>query len=74
MFANFAVDPFNPDSLKVMSPTDEDIVTLITCGGSWVPDPAERFGGNYTDRTIVQAKLVQSSVTAPAVPAEISQG
>ena len=71
VFANFAVDPYDTESLKVMAPTETDTITLITCGGTWIPDPSERFGGDYTTRTIVQAKLVQSSVTAP-VPAAIS--
>jgi LPXTG-site transpeptidase (sortase) family protein len=60
VFANFAVDPLDPASLKVMDPTPEDTITLITCGGSWIPDPSERFGGNYTNRTIVQARLIAS--------------
>ncbi len=71
VFANFAVDPYDTESLKVMSPTETDTVTLITCGGTWIPDASEQFGGDYTTRTIVQAKLVQPSVTAP-VPAAIS--
>jgi LPXTG-site transpeptidase (sortase) family protein len=66
VFANYDVDPADPESLKVMYPTDDDIVTLITCGGTWVPDSSQRFGGDYTDRTIVQAKLVKSSVAAPS--------
>ncbi len=69
VFANFAVDPYDTESLKVMAPTETDTVTLITCGGTWIPDPSEQFGGDYTTRTIVQAKLVQSSVTAPATAA-----
>ncbi len=69
--ANFAVDPYDTDSLEVMAPTETDTVTLITCGGTWIPDPSQRFGGDYTTRTIVQAKLVRSSVTAP-IPAAIS--
>ena len=73
VFRNFAVDPFDPESLKVMSPTDTDTITLITCGGSWLPDASERFGGNYSDRTIVQAKLVDASVAVP-VPSAISNG
>jgi LPXTG-site transpeptidase (sortase) family protein len=72
VFANFAVDPEDPDSLKVMAPTDNDIVTLITCGGTWIPDPSERFGGNYTDRTIVQARLVHS--TDPPAASDTSGG
>lgn len=71
VFANFAVDPYDTESLKVMAPTETDTVTLITCGGTWIPDPSEQFGGDYTTRTIVQAKLVRSSVTAP-IPAAIS--
>jgi len=42
----------------VMAPTSEPIITLITCGGTWVPDSSERFGGDYTGRTVVQARLV----------------
>ncbi len=59
--ANFPVDPKN---VGVMAATETDMVTLITCGGTWIPDPSEQFGGDYTTRTIVQAELVQSSVTA----------
>lgn len=74
VFANFPVDPADPASLKVMAPTETDTLTLITCGGSWVPDPSEQFGGSYSDRTIVQAHLVEANVALPAVPAAISQG
>jgi LPXTG-site transpeptidase (sortase) family protein len=73
VFANFAVDPYDTESLKVMAPTETDTVTLITCGGSWIPDPSEQFGGDYTNRTIVQAKLVDASVAVPA-PSAISNG
>ncbi len=73
VFANFAVDPYDTESLKVMAPTETDTITLITCGGTWIPDPSERFGGDYTDRTIVQAKLVRSSVSSP-VPSALSDG
>lgn len=55
--ANFAVDPDDPDAVKVMAPTSEDIITLITCGGTWLPNPSEPFGGNYSQRIIIQAKL-----------------
>ena len=73
VFANFPVDPFDSESLKVMAPTATDTVTLITCGGSWLPDPSERFGGNYSNRTIVQARLMQPALMAP-VPSAISNG
>jgi len=71
VFANYKVDPADPESLKVMSPTPTDTVTLITCGGTWIPDPSDKFGGEYTDRTIVQAKLMGSSLS---VPSQISGG
>jgi len=58
VFANFLVDPNDPDALKVMHPTEEDTLTLITCGGQWLPNPSERFGGNYSNRVIVQARAV----------------
>jgi LPXTG-site transpeptidase (sortase) family protein len=71
VFANFAVDPYDSDSLKVMNPTPTDTVTLITCGGTWIPDPSERFGGSYTNRTIVQARLMEPTL---AVPDGVSEG
>ena len=71
VFANYDVDPSDPESLKVMAPTPTDTITLITCGGTWIPDRSDRFGGEYTNRTIVQAKLVDSSL---AVPSQISGG
>ncbi len=73
VFDNFPVDPSDPASLKVMAPTEVDTITLITCGGTWIPDPSEQLGGNYSSRTIVQAKLVESSLAVP-VPSAISDG
>jgi LPXTG-site transpeptidase (sortase) family protein len=70
VFANFAVDPLDDDSLKVMDPTPTDMVTLITCGGTWIPDSSERFGGSYTNRTVVQARLVESTLVVPAAASE----
>lgn len=61
VFANFLVDPEDPDALKVMLPTEEDVVTLITCGGTWLPNPSDPYGGAYSNRTIVQARLVDGA-------------
>ncbi|MEX0800154.1 MAG: class F sortase [Dehalococcoidia bacterium] len=61
---NFYVDPDEPESLQVMAGTDTDIVTLITCGGTWVSDSSQQFGGEYTNRTVVQAKFLKSTVAA----------
>jgi|GEM_PF-1946710 len=58
VFANFGVDSSNPEAISVMAPTSEPILTLITCGGTWVPDSSQQFGGEYTQRIVVQAHLV----------------
>ncbi len=55
---NFLVDPADPAAIEVMAGTPTDTITLITCGGTWVPDASERFGGDYTNRVIVRATLV----------------
>ncbi len=41
-----------------MAPADRDIIALITCGGGWLPNPSERFGGSYGERAIMQAELI----------------
>ena len=66
---NFSVDPTDPESLKVMAPTEEDTITLITCGGTWILDPSEELGGSYDERTIIQARLVRSSLEVLATSA-----
>ena len=55
--ANFAVDPNDPDSLQVMQPTDTDVITLITCGGTFFETDDPVAGGDYTLRVIVRAEL-----------------
>ena len=67
VFANFPVDPDDPASLKVMAPTPTDTVTLISCGGTWIPDANEQFGGSYTNRIIVQARLMEPTLAVPAI-------
>lgn len=58
----FLVDPNDPSSLAVMSPTDDDTITIITCVGTYSPTGGQ-FGGQYSDRRIVRATL--SQVTPP---------
>ncbi|MPZ15420.1 MAG: sortase [Chloroflexi bacterium] len=62
--ANLLVDPKDPDSVRYLFSTGEDMVTLITCGGTFQADPSLPFGGDYTDRVIVQAKRVHGDATA----------
>ncbi len=72
VFDNFSVDPNDPASLQVMAPTPTDVMTLITCGGSWIPDSSERYGGSYDARVIVRAGLV--SINAVGSPETSSSG
>ncbi len=58
--SSFAVDPNDPDSLTVMRPTEEDVITLITCAGTFFPTDDAISGGDYTLRLIVRADLIGS--------------
>jgi len=62
--ANLLVDTDDPDLLRVMAPTAEDTITLITCGGTWKTDLDNPLGGDFTDRVVVQARLVEPSAAA----------
>ena len=55
---NLVVDPSDPESVNLIHPTGTEMVTLVTCGGTFVPDAANRFGGEYTNRVVVQAEPV----------------
>lgn len=48
----------DPNVLKAMAPTKKDVITILTCGGAWEPNPAEENGGNYTHRIVVRAERV----------------
>lgn len=60
----FSVDPEDPSSLRVMHATDSDVVTLITCGGSFVNTGDPVFGGEFSDRVIVRAALTSTNGAA----------
>jgi LPXTG-site transpeptidase (sortase) family protein len=61
--------PYNDPSVsQVMGHTDRDVITMITCGGSWVSNPRSSAGGNYSHRIIVRAERVQA--LAEALPDE----
>jgi sortase (surface protein transpeptidase) len=65
--ANEAIRADDPKALEVMGATPTDAITLITCGGTWVPDPSNPLGGQYTHRQIVRAELMEEQ--PPAVGA-----
>ena len=56
--ANFAIPYDDPKAVEVMGPTPNDVITLITCGGTWIRDTSLPLGGYYTHRIIVRAGRV----------------
>jgi LPXTG-site transpeptidase (sortase) family protein len=55
---NKAVPWDDPNGVSWMYDTPDEVVTLITCGGTWVADSSQALGGNYTHRVIVRAERV----------------
>jgi LPXTG-site transpeptidase (sortase) family protein len=53
--ANISIPWDDPEAVQLMLPIGEEAVTLITCGGAWIPDRSSPIGGNYTHRTVVRA-------------------
>jgi len=62
---NRAIEDSDPAALKMMGPTPDDVITIITCGGTWVPDWSNPLGGNYSHRQIVRAELIQEEPLLP---------
>ena len=62
----FQVDPEDPESLKVMWDTTEDVITIITCSGKFFETGDPIFRGDYTHRLIVRGELVSVGTPAPA--------
>ena len=56
---NVATPYDDPNVVKVMQSTDRDVITVITCGGSWIRDPGSAYGGNYSHRVVVRAERTQ---------------
>jgi LPXTG-site transpeptidase (sortase) family protein len=63
---NVAVKYDDPNVVKAMGQTSKDVLTLITCGGTWQKNPAEENGGNYSHRIIVRAERVTDAPPTPA--------
>jgi LPXTG-site transpeptidase (sortase) family protein len=64
---SYLVDPNDPTSISVMSPTDKDVITIITCSGTFFYTGDPVFGGEYTQRRIIRASL--SGLTPPVAAA-----
>lgn len=56
--ANQSLDPNDPESVKTMYPTAKDMVTIITCGGTFYDTGDPIAGGDYTHRIVIKAELV----------------
>jgi len=65
VFANVAVPEDDPEALKAMGATPTEMITIITCGGTWQPEYGNPIGGNYSHRQIVRAERMYDE---PALP------
>ncbi|MFQ6019549.1 MAG: class F sortase [Dehalococcoidia bacterium] len=61
---NTSVPWDDPNGVNWILGTPDEVITLVTCGGTWVPDPSQRLGGNYTHRVIVRAEPVADAAAA----------
>lgn len=64
---NVAAAYDDPNVSRAMGRTSRDVLTLITCGGSWINDPSKDNGGNYSHRIIVRAEKVEDAAAAAAL-------
>ncbi len=64
---SFTVDPNDPNALSVMAPTPADVITIITCDGSFYYTGDPVFNGDYTQRRVVRATLSHLTKAAAAV-------
>ena len=62
--ANLLLDADDAKLLEAMGPTEEDTITLITCGGTWETDLDNPLGGDFTKRVVVEARLEEPSAAA----------
>jgi LPXTG-site transpeptidase (sortase) family protein len=60
----FQVDANDRDSLSVMSATEDDVITIITCDGDFVDTNDPVFGGEYPYRLVVRAARTDAAVAA----------
>ena len=56
--ANQTLAPDDPEAIETMYPTDKDMVTIITCGGTFFDTGDPIAGGDYTHRIVIKAELV----------------
>jgi LPXTG-site transpeptidase (sortase) family protein len=61
---NVATAYEDPNISKAMSHTSKEVVTIITCGGTWVKTGRGPFGGSYSHRVLVRAERMSAAVAA----------
>ena len=65
VIGNVAMPYDDPQAMQVMGATPSEVITIITCGGSWVPEWGNPIGGNYTHRQIVRAERISQESAQP---------
>jgi LPXTG-site transpeptidase (sortase) family protein len=61
---NVAAEFDDPNVVKAMGPASKDVLTLVTCGGTWFNDSRSANGGNYSHRVVVRAELMPDVASA----------
>jgi LPXTG-site transpeptidase (sortase) family protein len=61
---SYLADANDPSAVNAILPTEEDVLTIVTCGGEYFETNDPVFGGDYTHRVVVRADLI--SVTPAA--------
>lgn len=62
---NVATQYEDPNVSLAMDRTSKEVITLITCGGSWIRSGRGPFGGSYSHRVLVRAERVVAVAQAP---------
>lgn len=61
---SYMVSDNDANALSVMGPTPDDVITIITCDGTYYHTGDPIFGGAYTARRIVRASLTSEHMAA----------
>ena len=61
---NVATGYEDPNVSKAMAHTSKEVVTLITCGGTWIRTGRGEQGGSYSHRVLVRAERLTAAVEA----------
>ena len=73
VIGNRAIKDGDPQAMDMMAATPSEMVTLITCGGIWTPDPNNPLGGNYDYRQFVRAELIGGAPPPQPVEGHIGE-